>query len=88
MKKRNIIVDKIKKLICLVFAVLFYILGLIGLMIPIIPQVPFFVIGTVFMVIGFKSFKLWIMDTKFYKEHIKPNVDSNRVLKFIFNKKD
>ena len=46
-----------KKIICLIFAILFYIIGIIGILLPIIPQLPFLAIGTMFLVIGFKNIK-------------------------------
>ena len=46
-----------KKIICLILASMFYLLGIIGLIIPIVPQIPFFIIGTIFLIIGFKRIK-------------------------------
>ena len=87
MNKQNIF-DKIKKIVCLIFAILFYLIGIVGLIIPIIPQVPFFIIGTVFMIVGFKSFKIKIMESKFYKKYIEENVNKNKFLKGIFSKEN
>lgn len=74
-----------KKTICLIFAIIFYLLGIIGLIIPIVPQIPFFIIGTIFMIIGFESFKTKIMESKFYKEHIQEIVSRNKFFKRIFH---
>ena len=74
-----------KKIICLIFATIFYILGIIGLIIPVIPQIPFFIIGTIFMVIGFKEFKIKIKESEFYKNHLKEFVSKNKILKEIFD---
>ncbi len=63
---------------------MFYVIGIIGLLIPIIPQVPFFVIGTVFLVIGFKSVKTKITESKIYNKYVKETVEKNKVLKMIF----
>ena len=73
-----------KKIICLIMAILFYILGAIGLIIPIIPQIPFFIIGTIFLIIGFKGIKDRIVKSDLYKQHLKKYVDKNNVLKKIF----
>ena len=75
-----------KKIICLIFASVFYILGIIGLIIPIIPQIPFFIIGTIFLIIGFEGIKEGILESNFYKLHFKKYVDKNTVLKKIFSK--
>ena len=76
-----------KKIICLIFASVFYILGLIGLIIPIIPQIPFFVIGTIFLIIGFERIKNKILESNFYQEHLKDFVNKNNILKKIFGEK-
>ena len=76
-----------KKIICLIFASVFYLLGMIGLIIPIIPQIPFFIIGTIFMIIGFERVKEKIIESDFYKQHLKDFVDKHSILKKIFNKK-
>ena len=73
-----------KKIICLVMASVFYILGIIGLIIPIIPQIPFFIIGTIFLIIGFKGIKEKVVKSDFYKQHFKKYVDKYNILKKIF----
>ena len=76
-----------RKIICLIFAIVFYILGIIGLIIPIIPQIPFFIIGTIFIIIGFEKIKDKILESNFYKQHLKDFVDKNNTLKKLFSKK-
>lgn len=75
-----------KKIICLIIASIFYVLGIIGLIIPIIPQIPFLLIGTIFLIIGFENIKDKILDSDFYKLHFKKYVDKNKILKKIFSK--
>lgn len=75
-----------KKIICLIFASIFYILGIIGLIIPIIPQIPFLIIGTIFIIIGFDKTKEKILKSNFYNQHVKKFIDKNNLLKKIFNK--
>lgn len=77
-----------KKIICLIFAVIFYLLGIVGLIIPIIPQIPFFVIGTVFLIIGFEGVKEKIIKSNFYKKYLKEYVEKNKILNKIFSKKE
>lgn len=80
----KIIIHNLKKIVCLIFAIIFYILGIIGLALPIVPQVPFFIIGTIFLVIGFKSIKNKILESKFYAEYLKEHVNKSKILKAIF----
>ena len=70
-----------KKIICLILASLFYILGIIGLIIPIVPQIPFFIIGTIFLITGFERIKEKILKSNFYKKYIKDFVDKNNTLR-------
>ena len=76
-----------KKIICLIFGSIFYLLGIIGLIIPIIPQIPFFIIGTIFLIIGFEEIKEKIIESDFYKQHLKDLVDKNNTFKKFFSKK-
>jgi len=78
----------LKKIICLIFGSIFYLLGIIGLIIPIIPQIPFFIIGTIFLIIGFEEIKEKIIESDFYKQHLKDLVDKNNTLKKLFSKKN
>jgi len=73
-----------KKIVCLIMANVFYMLGIIGLIIPIIPQIPFFIIGTIFLIIGFKGIKERVVKSDFYKQHFKKYVEKNNILKKIF----
>lgn len=73
-----------KKIVCVVMASVFYILGIIGLIIPIIPQIPFFIVGTIFLIIGFEGIKERIVKSDFYKQHFKKYVEKNNILKKIF----
>lgn len=76
--------EKMKKIVCLIMANVFYMLGIIGLIIPIIPQIPFFIIGTIFLIIGFKGIKERVVKSDFYKQHFKKYVEKNNILKKIF----
>lgn len=73
-----------KKIVCIIFASIFYILGFIGLLIPVVPQVPFFVIGTVILAFGSKKVKEKIRSSKFYNEHVKEYLEKYKILRIIF----
>ena len=74
-----------KKIICLIFASIFYILVIFGLIIPIIPQIPFLIIGTLFIIIGFDKTKEKILKSNFYNQHARKYIEKNNLLKKIFN---
>lgn len=77
-----------KKIICLIFASLFYLLGIIGLIIPIVPQIPFFIIGTIFLIIGFQTIKEKILESKLYEKYLKEWVNKNNFLRKIFENRN
>ena len=77
-----------KKIICLILASLFYLLGIIGLIIPIVPQIPFFIIGTIFIIIGFETIKEKILESKLYEKYLKEWVSENNFLKKIFENRN
>lgn len=74
-----------KKIICLILASVFYLLGIIGLILPIIPQIPFFIIGTIFLMIGFKKIRKKVEESDFYKKHLKDIVNKNKTLNAIIS---
>ena len=77
-----------KKIICLILASMFYLLGIIGLIIPIVPQIPFFIIGTIFLIIGFKRIKEKILESKLYEKYLKDWVNKNNLLRKIFENRN
>ena len=70
-----------KKVICIILSILFYILGIIGLCIPVVPQIPFLIAGTFFMALASKTFKKKITQTQFYKKHLKEEVEKHESIK-------
>lgn len=80
----NIFIQNFKKIICIILSMLFYIIWIIGLALPIVPQVPFFIIGTIFLVIGFKSIKSKIVKSELYTKYLEEIVNKNNILKNIF----
>lgn len=73
-----------KKILCITLAVFFYILGIIGLILPVIPQVPFFIIGTIFASIASKKIKNWILNSRLYNHHLKEKAENSRLFNLIF----
>lgn len=75
-----------KRIVFLILGVLFMILGVIGLIIPIVPQVPFFAAGLVFLVSGSARFREWLISTEVYKKHLQPHVQKHRILRDLMEK--
>ena len=57
---------KLKKLY-IILGFLFLIIGIIGLLLPIMPTVPFLVISSAYFSKGSDKFKAWLSKRKFYK---------------------
>ena len=75
-----------KRIVFLILGVLFMLLGVIGLIIPIVPQVPFFAAGLVFLVSGSARFRKWLTSTGVYKKYLYPHVQRHKILRDIMEK--
>ena len=60
-----------KTLLFLYLALFFFRLGVIGLIFPILPQVPFFVLSFMFLAGASSHFKRFIVSTKLYNKFLK-----------------
>ena len=67
-----------KRIIFVIIGIFFMILGLIGLMLPVIPQVPFLVLGALFLMRGSRWINAKITGSELYKEHIEEHIAENK----------
>ena len=58
--------------IWLVLAIFFFVLGLVGLALPVIPQVPFFLLAIYFTSKFSPRFHNWNSNNRLYKKYILP----------------
>lgn len=58
--------------IWLVLAIFFFVLGLVGLALPVIPQVPFFLLSIYFTSKFSPRFHNWISNNRLYKKYLLP----------------
>ena len=56
-------------------------IGIIGLMLPVIPQIPFFVLGVLLLCSASKRFKKMIVMSTLYQRYIKSLVDSHKKIR-------
>lgn len=61
-----------KKLIFLILGMIFLLTGLVGLLLPVFPQIPFLTIGCGFLMIGSKRFEKWLKGTALYQNKLSP----------------
>lgn len=64
---------------------LFFILGIVGLMIPVVPQIPFFAISILLLAAASNRFKRFIVNSKLYNNHLKKYIDKNEKLSHFMN---
>jgi hypothetical protein len=76
-----IIIIRVKKLVFLLLAAVFIILGLIGLAIPVVPQVPFFVVAALLIASVSERFRHFVISNKFYRKHLKQHVMKHKTIK-------
>ena len=62
---------ELKRLVFLTLGIIFFILGFIGIVLPIIPGIPFFLIGIIFIARGSKKFLKWILKNKIMGKYIR-----------------
>jgi len=56
-----------KKVFCFLFGIIFFILGCIGLILPVIPQIPFFIVSVFFLAESSSRIKNAALKNKYYK---------------------
>ena len=74
---------KTHKIICRILGFSFLIIGLIGLALPVIPQVPFLLASVFFLTHGSEKIKNWIFRSKLYREHIKDKLAKHETLRHL-----
>lgn len=65
---------KVKQIICLVLGFLCLALGCIGIVLPILPTVPFFLLTAFFFANSSQRLHSWFLGTKLYKKHLESYV--------------
>lgn len=64
----------VTKIAFIIVGVIFFVLGVAGLILPIIPQIPFFILSIFFLCMGSKRFKKMFVGTKIYQNHLKKHL--------------
>lgn len=72
------------KLLFMIFGVFFMLLGFIGLMLPIVPQIPFLLAGTTLLSMGSEKIKKKIIHSDIYNKYIKDYVNKYKITRRIF----
>lgn len=71
--------SKVLRIILLIIGSISLVLGVVGIFLPILPTVPFFLLTTFCYVRGSKKFATWFLNSKLYKKHVE-NFAKHRVM--------
>ncbi len=66
-----------KKIGLMAAAAVFFLLGVVGLLIPVIPQIPFFIMSVLCLSMASGRFKRWLVGTNLYQKHLKSHVEKH-----------
>lgn len=62
--------NKLKRIIYVLLGILAFILGAIGVILPVLPTTPFLLLASFCFVKGSDRFNKWFIETKIYKKHL------------------
>mgnify|MGYP004565524627 CR=1 FL=1 len=60
-------------------------LGMVGLLLPVVPQVPFFIVGAIFLMKSSDRIKEWVKGHELYQKHCQKIIEKSHFLKRILN---
>lgn len=72
------------KLLFMILGIFFMLLGFIGLMLPIVPQIPFLLAGTTLLSMGSEKIKKKIIHSDIYNKYVKDYVNKYKITRRIF----
>ncbi|MDD5852610.1 MAG: DUF454 family protein [Lachnospiraceae bacterium] len=75
-----------KKIVFLIIGVVLMILGIIGLMLPVVPQIPFLVAGAIMLMLGSEKIKNYISNHHLFKDHVEPHIHKGKWISEIWEK--
>ncbi len=68
-----------------IVGVFFILLGFVGLMLPVVPQVPFFLVGAICLMKSSHRIKEWVKGHELYQKHCQKIIERSKILKRILN---
>jgi uncharacterized membrane protein YbaN (DUF454 family) len=74
-----------RKIVLTIASILCFILGFVGLLIPVIPQIPFFLLGIVCLSAASTRFKRFFVGTSLYQKYLKEHVDKHEKIAEFLN---
>lgn len=74
-----------KKICFLIIGTAFLFLGIIGLALPIIPQIPFLMLGVCLLIMSSKKTKDFVLNHHLYLTHVEPHIRKSKTMSKIWN---
>ena len=71
----------------MILAAVFLLCGIIGLLIPLIPQIPFFVLSVLFGSAGSRHIKIKVKRSRLYTKYMEKYVKKIKILSYIFDER-
>lgn len=66
-----------------VIGLFFILLGFIALLLPVVPQVPFFIVGAICLMKSSDRIKYWVKDHRLYQINCQKVIEKSKLLKRI-----
>ena len=67
--------NSVKKLFYIIIGMIAFVLGAIGVVLPVLPTAPFILLASFCFVRGSEKFDIWLKGTKVYKKHLETFVE-------------
>ncbi len=77
-----------RKPVLIVLSAVCFVLGIVGLLIPIVPQVPFLAAGVLLLAAASVRFREKVLGSALYRKYAKPYVDRHPRLSDLLNKEE
>lgn len=61
-----------RRIVCLVLGLIFLVLGTVGIVLPILPTVPFYLLAAFFLSRGSSRIERWLTSRKVYRQKVAP----------------
>ena len=69
-----------RKAALIIASTICFILRIVGLLIPVIPQIPFFILGVLCLSAASTRFKRFVVGTSVYEKHLKEHIEKRKKL--------
>ena len=69
-----------KRVVCLILSAMLFVLGIVGLIIPVIPQIPFFAGSILLLTVASPKARKKVMGSELYKKYLQKHIEKSEWL--------